>query len=415
MSVLGDVTGAAPTAPDRAETVRRALLGALVAGLAVSITVSESALVALGLWLVLTRRRTLAWPLLAPMAAFAAWTVVAALTSAQPADSLRSAKSVLVLAAFWVVVNALPDARAARAFLLALFAVLAVVGLASIVQVAACPPAPAVAPGAAAPPAVPVLGKFFAKCGRAHGFYSIYMTLGGVLAVVLTAALPRVLRPADRWWTVPAWLVSLVALALTLVRGAWVGLTVGVLGALLALRRARVAAAMVVVLGILALAVPSVRERVTTIGTLSDDTSRDRLAMLDTGLRLVREHPLTGIGPGQVKNVYPVVAGPEALRRFTSHLHNSPLQMAVERGLPGLAAWLAIFVAFFVRALAILRALPAERADDRALVAGCIAAAATFLVAGLFEFNFGDTEVLLVALALMALPFVVERDAETVR
>jgi hypothetical protein len=34
-------------------------------------------------------------------------------------------------------------------------------------------------------------------------------------------------------------------------------------------------------------------------------------------------------------------------------------------------------------------------------------------VSGLFEYNFGDTEVLLVTLAVMALPFVVERELES--
>ena len=48
--------------------------------------------------------------------------------------------------------------------------------------------------------------------------------------------------------------------------------------------------------------------------------------------------------------------------------------------------------------------------DERALVGGSIAAVAGFLVSGLFEYNFGDTEVLLVACALMALPFVIARD-----
>lgn len=37
-----------------------------------------------------------------------------------------------------------------------------------------------------------------------------------------------------------------------------------------------------------------------------------------------------------------------------------------------------------------------------------------FLVAGLFEYNFGDTEVVLVAVALMALPFVVARVLDAV-
>ena len=57
-----------------------------------------------------------------------------------------------------------------------------------------------------------------------------------------------------------------------------------------------------------------------------------------------------------------------------------------------------------------LRRVPPENEEARALVLGSMAAIVAFLVAGLFEYNFGDTEVLLVALALMALPFVVERD-----
>jgi O-antigen ligase len=132
--------------------------------------------------------------------------------------------------------------------------------------------------------------------------------------------------------------------------------------------------------------------------------------MLDAGLGLAIAHPLSGIGPGQVKNVYPTVASPEALRRSTSHLHNTPLQIVVERGLPGLAAWIAIWVGYFGAAWRVFRRVPPANEEARALVLGSIAAIAAFLVAGLFEYNFGDTEVLLVALALMALPFVVERE-----
>jgi putative inorganic carbon (HCO3(-)) transporter len=144
----------------------------------------------------------------------------------------------------------------------------------------------------------------------------------------------------------------------------------------------------------------------------SDPTARERLVMLDVGARLIREHPVLGIGPAQVKRVYPTYAPPEALRRHTGHLHNTPLQIAVERGLVGLALWLWIFVAFFIRAGRVLRRVPATATADRALVVGALAAVAAFLVSGLFEYNFGDTEVLLVALAVMALPFVVERELE---
>jgi hypothetical protein len=85
----------------------------------------------------------------------------------------------------------------------------------------------------------------------------------------------------------------------------------------------------------------------------------------------------------------------------------------VERGLPGLAAWIAIWVGFFGAAWRVFRRIPPADEEARALVLGSMAAIGAFLVAGLFEYNFGDTEVLLVALAVMALPFVVERDLST--
>jgi MFS-type transporter involved in bile tolerance (Atg22 family) len=49
-------------------------------------------------------------------------------------------------------------------------------------------------------------------------------------------------------------------------------------------------------------------------------------------------------------------------------------------------------------------------ARERTLVLGAIVAVAGFVVAGLFEHNFGDTEVLLAALLAMSIVFVVERD-----
>jgi O-antigen ligase len=335
------------------------------------------------------------------IAAYAAWSVVAGLASARPFESTRSVKSVIWFGAMYVVLAALPDARAARRFATALFAAAAVVALFAIVQVAACPPA-----GTAvwAP-----LARLFRKCERAHGFFSIYMTLAGVLTMVLAMTLPRLTGFGRRaWWAVPGWLAGVAALGLTFVRGAWIAFAMAVGAGILTRRRhALVMGGAAVAAVLVALALPGVMPRARSIGDARDPTTRERLAMIDTGVRLLREHPLTGIGPGQVKHAYPLYAPAEAVRRSTSHLHNSPLQVAVERGLPGVALWAAIWGWFFWRAARIAAALPAG--PDRALVLGCIIAIGAFLVAGLFEHNFGDTEVLLVAASLMALPFVIAR------
>jgi O-antigen ligase len=389
--------------------LRAWLLRALTLGLVASISLSEITLVILGVLLAVgprSDRPRSGWPLIGPVIAFAAWTLVTALASARPAESLMTARGILTFGAFYVVLYALPDVRAARRFAGGLLIAIAVVAFLSVVQVGFCPPGGTVESSHAA------VRLLMRKCARARGFFSIYMTFAGVLMLVLVAVLPRVpLGGRSIVWTLPAWLAGIAALGLTSVRGAWVGFAAGCAVCAFGVRRRwLVLGALTVVVAGGLVVEPRVLERVKTLISLADDTSRDRLAMLHGGLDLARAHPLTGIGPGQVKHVYPTVAPPEALRRSTSHLHNTPLQIAVERGLPGLAAWLAIWVGFFGAAWRVFRRVSPADEEARALVLGSMAAVAAFLVAGLFEYNFGDTEVLLVALAVMALPFVVERD-----
>jgi hypothetical protein len=60
-----------------------------------------------------------------------------------------------------------------------------------------------------------------------------------------------------------------------------------------------------------------------------------------------------------------------------------------------------------------LRRLPGNLALPRALVIGSVAAIAAFLVGGLTEYNFGDSEVVMVAWSLMALPFVAAGAVDT--
>jgi hypothetical protein len=74
----------------------------------------------------------------------------------------------------------------------------------------------------------------------------------------------------------------------------------------------------------------------------------------------------------------------------------------------GLAAWLWLWLAFYAHAIRRLRRLPADATVERALVVGGIAAITGFLIGGLSEYNFGDAEVVMVAWALMALPWVAD-------
>jgi O-antigen ligase len=82
------------------------------------------------------------------------------------------------------------------------------------------------------------------------------------------------------------------------------------------------------------------------------------------------------------------------------HLHNVPMQIAAERGIPALGVWIWFVVGLGVALLRIFR-----RSSERVLSATGIAALIAMLAAGLFEYNFGDSEFLMLFLVLITLPF----------
>ena len=388
-------------------SVRGVLLAAFVAGLGLSITLAETALALLTLhWLWRLRdpaeRAAARWPLWPPVVAFGAVTVLSALLSGHPLESLGAAKGVLLAAALYVVADALRETSAAGRFLVGLTLAATVAAAVGLLQVGLCP-------GPDVPEAAP--RWLYHRCGRAHGFFSIYMTLAGVLSLVLLATLPLLLRGGQplRRLGVP-WLLMLWGLITTYTRGAWIGFAAGVLMVAGTIRRGRwlLVAGLLALAGAALLAPPELRHRVLSMADPEEAGVRERVYMWKSGFAMWRERPLLGVGPGGVKRDYSRYALPEAFKKRTSHVHSTPLQILVERGLLGLAAWLWIWVAFFRHAIGLLRRLPEPARPERALVAGSLAAIVGFLVGGLSEYNFGDSEVVMVAWALMALPWAVD-------
>lgn len=385
---------------------RPILLGALTLGLGLSITLAEAALALLAVrlaWRLATGRARPRWPLGWVFAAWIGASLLAALLSARPGPSLLAARPVILIATFYVLLDALPDRSEVERWGRWLFGLLAAVAVVGVLQVLLCPWLVGLEP---------MLGRVARKCERAHAFYSIYMTLAGVLSLIVLASLPVLLaapRASARWGFL-GWVAAGAGLVATYVRGAWIGFLAGI-AVLLGLTRRR---RWIVMAGagagiVLVLLIPGLRQRALSIVDPSDPTVRERWAMWTSALQMAREHPLTGVGPGEVKREYLRYAAPEYRQRPRGHFHNTPLQMLVERGVLGLIAWLVVFIAFFWRARGVLRALGPEASRERALVAGSVAAITGFLVGGLTEHNFGDSEVVLLAYAVMAVPFVVER------
>lgn len=240
---------------------------------------------------------------------------------------------------------------------------------------------------------------------RATGTLTHYMTYSGVLMLVAGAAAARLLyRKNDRLWAALVMPALLVALELTLTRSAVVGVCVA-LAVLFLLKDRRLLALLPVAAALFIVIAPTgVAARVYSIVDLKDPSNRDRVAMLRYGTEMVRDHPLTGVGPDMVKTVYPRYRDEQAVQAVNPHLHNVPMQIAAERGLPALIIWLA-FIVIVTRDL--LGKLRTSRHPS--LAAAGLAAIASMLAAGLFEYNFGDSEFLMLFLVLITLPYAADR------
>lgn len=228
----------------------------------------------------------------------------------------------------------------------------------------------------------------------------------GVGAAFLAAALAALRRGRGLRRSV---LLSLAAslmsaaIVLSYTRNAWIGGVVGVVVILAASapRAILLFAPAAVAVG-LVLPRP-VLDRIAGTFSIRETSNYDRLCMIEAGVAMIEDRPLSGMGLDAVKLRYPLYRRADAPRFRVPHLHNNMLQIAAERGLFTLGAYLAILGVFFWRVGGALRRA-ASREDKRFLV-GPLAAVAGITVAGLFEANFLDTEVLLPTLFLLALPF----------
>ena len=149
-----------------------------------------------------------------------------------------------------------------------------------------------------------------------------------------------------------------------------------------------------------------VKSRAASIFDTSDPANRDRIVMWKIGRDMVRDHPWFGTGPHRLQGLYPEYRQryPEAVNAVNPHLHNVPIQIAAERGLPALAAWLWFIV------VALRDLWRQVRARIAPAVAGAgLAAVIAMLAAGMFEYNFGDSEFLMLFLGLITLPFAAAR------
>ncbi len=250
---------------------------------------------------------------------------------------------------------------------------------------------------------------------RTTGFMSHWMTFGGQMMIVfLLLAAFLFFSPWRRralwFWVLSAAVIGL-AVFLNFTRGIWLASAVAGLYLLWFWRKPFV----LIVPAALALAMwfgpSSIRERFDSFlhprGQL--DSNLHRVITWRTGLRMVQAHPWFGLGPEVVnlkfKEYLPADAPNPLPAGWYGHLHNIYLQYAAERGVPTLLVLLWLLGKILWDFLSVLRRLPAGLDHRRFLLHGAVAAILGVLITGFFEYNLGDSEILMMFLVVVSLGY----------
>ncbi len=243
---------------------------------------------------------------------------------------------------------------------------------------------------------------------RVEGTFSVYMTYAGLLMLAGLLAFSRLLFKEKGKVSVTLILGVLVfCLLLTLTRQAWLGLFVGAVFLIAVRKPVLLWLLPVVFFFAYTVSPPAVKERMNSFVNLKDVTFVIRLDLWKGGLAVFKDHPITGCGFKCVDTVY--AQYPEhakILKRYLG-MHNNFVQIAVDTGILGLAAFVSIWGLYFFNVFRLerqKRGTPYDRWVDL----GCCSAVLAFLAGGLFEVNFYDSEVIMLVYFLMGVSLAID-------
>jgi hypothetical protein len=226
------------------------------------------------------------------------------------------------------------------------------------------------------------------RSGGLLNHWSIY----GTVEILATAgflgfwsAFPEERR---RWWPVAA--INGLAILLSLTRMAWVTCFL-LVGIDLAWRRSKWFCILPLLPFALYLLAPlPVRVRVNESFRPDYFSNAERVQMLRVGCRMIQQEPLTGVGPGRVEELYKNFLAPgDLVPAYHGHLHNNPVQLAAQFGVPTLLAALLVFAALLRDLLQALQA--AATRGERFLGRAGVLALIGFLLSGIFDYTYGHS------------------------
>jgi O-antigen ligase len=297
---------------------------------------------------------------------------ITAYNSDQLYDALKNTKRLLLIAMVYAVVISFTSKHQLRRSIQLLSGSVALLSIAEIVL-------------------------YYLNGGERLYVFQHYMTTGGLKMIVALMLIPFILEPGverkDRFYYSAVFIPTILALVLTNTRSAWLGLVFGIMMmSIIHYRKLFVILAAAVILFFLFAPEHQVT-RAQSIVDLSNPSNVSRLNMWSTGLRMWQDKPLLGFGDIDLYRTYLTYRTPTG-DEPAGHLHNNYIHLLVTTGIIGLSIVMFLFYKILSTEYRVFR----NNSSDpfvRSIALGSLAVFCGFLVNGMFEWNFGDHEIMI--------------------
>ena len=250
---------------------------------------------------------------------------------------------------------------------------------------------------------------------RAAAFYSHYTTFSEALQIVLSLAFglliiaPGSIFSRNRMLLTATVGVSCIALFLTLTRASWAGFVISA-AVMIFIGTSRktvlICVALAIPLAFAGLFYLQQKRNVAFIDT-SDGSTTWRMTVWREGVDLLVSNPrhlLVGVGMDSLKNHWQEWHLFDEGRLPIGHMHSTPLQFALERGIPTLLVWI-VWMFLYLRMLWRGFRREAVNWQERGLLLGAFGGTVGFLSSGLVHYNWGDSEVVMTFYIVMGMSF----------
>jgi O-antigen ligase len=350
-----------------------------------------------------SRPSKIIWPsYFVPLIAFMAATTLSLLMSSQPEAGMAAVRKFVLFSMGFLAANLVTTPKRARISLQVLLVVAAAASAVALVQFGI---------GYVRFLSTQALQDDPTVLARITGFMGHWMTFSGELLLVWCAAVPAIVVLGRRWM-IPVGIIG-TGLVFSFTRSVWLG-AIGsfIVIALLMPRKSLVKVALPIAL-VAAAASGLIYHRL-AFSFQEEQFAPDsaRIELFIGGVRMIQDHPLFGVGPERIHTEFPRYHRTNSqLPDYYGHLENNMLQLAAERGLLCLGAFLWFVFELFASFWGMLRKGAGE---TRWIAVSALSALTGFVISGLFSYNFGDSEVLLLLLFILSMPYAVNHeDTET--